>query len=73
MSKFKIEITSVPDREKLVAEIWFEENLIAEINTERDCVELELYPSQGLILELNEFIKALEIAKNKLIGYDVSR
>lgn len=34
MSKFKIEITSVPDRIHIVAEIWYEEILLAEVNHE---------------------------------------
>mgnify|MGYP006879916913 CR=1 FL=1 len=34
MSKLKIEISSVPDRENLVAEIWHNEILVAEINQE---------------------------------------
>ena len=39
MSKFKIEISSVPDRENLVSEIWHNEILVAEINQENEnCV-----------------------------------
>lgn len=68
MSKFEIQVTSVPDREKLVAEIWFEETLIAELNQEKDKIELELYPSQKLSFELEEFLKVLDIAKNKLLS-----
>ena len=32
MKKFEILITDVPDRENLVAEVWYGETLIAEIN-----------------------------------------
>ncbi len=41
--KFRIEITSVPDRNILVAEIWFGEKHIAEINQESDEMKIELY------------------------------
>lgn len=66
MSKFKIEITSVPDRNKLVAEIWYEEILIAEINQENDAIEIELYPLHKILLNYQEFLSTLETAKNKL-------
>ena len=29
MSKFNIELSSVPDRENLVAEIWYEKKMVA--------------------------------------------
>lgn len=66
MSKFRIEITSVPDRENLVAEIWFSENLIAEINQEQDEFEIELYSNQKLTLKFDDFVRTLEVAKKKL-------
>ncbi len=66
MSKFDIEISSVPDREKLVAEIWYEKNLIAEINQESDNLEIELYPLQKVTFDYQEFLQILETAKNKL-------
>jgi hypothetical protein len=67
MSKFKIEITSVPDRENLVAEIWFEDSLIAEVNQENDEAEIELYHSESTTFNLSEFLTVLETARNKLI------
>ncbi len=66
MSKFNIEISSVPDRNKLVAEIWHEKDLIAEINQESDHLEIELYPLQKITLDYQEFLKILETAKKKL-------
>lgn len=35
MSNFKIVLSSVLDRENLVAEIWYNELLVAEINQEK--------------------------------------
>lgn len=67
MNKLNIEISSVPDRNKLVAEIWYGNNLIAEINQESDYLEIELYPLQKVTLDYQEFLKILEDAKNRLI------
>ena len=69
MKKFKIEITSVPDRKNLVTEIWFGENLVAEVNHESDYLEIELYPSEKLKFRFKNFQDALEDAKNKLNNY----
>lgn len=66
MSDFKIEIASVPDRKKLVAEIWFAEKLIAEINQEKGELEIKFYHHNKLIFQLDEFIDALINVKNKL-------
>jgi hypothetical protein len=66
MEIFKIEITSVPDRSNLVAEIWYGENLLAEINQEEDVFKVELYNTQGTVV-FNDFIAALEKAKHKLL------
>jgi hypothetical protein len=42
MRKFEIEIVSVSDRNKLVAEIWYEKKLITEINQETESLEKEV-------------------------------
>lgn len=68
MSKFNIEISSVPDRNKLVAEIWYEKDLIAEINQEHDNLEIELYPLQKITFSYQEFLKILETAKSRLLA-----
>lgn len=69
MNKFRIQIASVPDRENLVAEIWNENLMIAEINDERGELEIEIYPDQSekLIFDCQEFIDVLERAKNRLL------
>jgi hypothetical protein len=66
MNKMKVEITSVPDRENLVAEIWFDENLIAEVYQENEVLNVEFYISPGMALPFEEFQEALKIAKDKL-------
>ena len=66
MTKFKIEISSVPDRVNLVAEIWHNEILVAEINQEKDKLEIELYQSEKITFELEDFLEILETAKKEL-------
>ena len=41
MSKFNIELSSVPDRENLVAEIWYENKMVAEVNKETEKFVIE--------------------------------
>ncbi len=65
MSKFKIEITSVPDRDNLVAEIWFEENLIAEVNQEEGMMKIIFYTPPGLILPFDDVLNTLAQTKGK--------
>jgi len=67
MSKFKIEISSVPDRENVVVEIWFDETLVAEINQETGKLEIEFYLSEKIAFELSEFQETLEMAKRKMM------
>lgn len=66
MNNFRIEIASVPDRENLVAEIWYDQTLVAEINQEMEELEIELYLNNKKKFKLNEFLEMLEIAKKKL-------
>lgn len=48
MDHFTIEIASVPGREKLVAEIWYKNTMIAEINQELSFLEIELFQTGKL-------------------------
>lgn len=66
MNKFKIELASVPDRENLVAEIWYNEILVAEINQEAENLEIEFYLNEKIKFELDDFLKAVENAKGKI-------
>jgi len=68
MNQFKIEIASVPDRDKLVAEIWYGTELIAEINHEHNNLEIELYLDGKITFDYQEFINTLKAAKNKLLN-----
>ena len=68
MNKFIVEISSVPDRENLVAEIWYNETLVAEINQEKEQLEIELYQSERITFELEDFLEILITAKKELRG-----
>ena len=70
MKNLTIEITSPPDRENLVAEIWLGNQMIAEINQENENLGLEIFADENGKLELcyNDFYEALKKAKEKLVG-----
>jgi predicted RNA-binding protein len=70
MKNLIIEITSPPDRENLVAEIWSGNRMIAEVNQESENLRLEIfaYENGKLELDYSDFYEALEKAKGKLVG-----
>jgi len=66
-----ITIASVPDREKLVAELWYEKELWGEISQETGELLVEIYPSQTQgfrRLKCEELIMAIQQAKDKLLN-----
>ncbi|MGF1670153.1 MAG: hypothetical protein ACFCU6_06875 [Balneolaceae bacterium] len=68
MKNFEILITSPPDREKLVAEIWHKDMHVAEINQEDENLEIQIYVAEKILsLPFNDFFHALEVAKDKLL------
>lgn len=70
---FRICISSPPDREKLVAEIFFGDMQWAEINQEKDILEIEFYPrpdSKPWQASYVDAVKALDDAKKRLLGGD---
>ncbi len=63
MKNFKINIASLPDREKLVLEIWYKNEQVAEINQETDEFFLEIYPPKkgnSWKFNLKEFQKIID-------------
>jgi hypothetical protein len=71
MKKFEIIISSPPDREFLVAEIWDGDKMVAEINQEKEHIEVEIYISKdknSISLDLDPLLDALIDAKKKLIN-----
>ncbi len=67
MSDFEIQISSVPDRENLVAEIWLGDNLICEVNNEGDRLEIEFFTDVVKKFDYLKFLRSLERAKSKLL------
>ena len=71
MNKFSIEVGSLPDRESLVSEIYYEDLQFAEISQETSDLIIQLYgyPNKPTWkFSLNEFQEIIEKAKQKLIG-----
>lgn len=69
--KFSIRIASVSDREKLIAEIYYDNDQWAEISQEEEIPLVAFFsPSSGKYWEfpLEEALEALEQAKRKLLG-----
>ena len=67
MSKFYIELSSVPDRENLVAEIWYEKKMVAEVNKETEKFVIEFYLDEKISFMLDEFFEVLENAKRRIV------
>ena len=68
MNKLKIQILSVPHREKLVAEIQYEHNVIAEINHDNENFEIEVFSyDHPIAISLDDFIKVIGEAKMELL------
>ena len=63
-------ISSPPDRDQLVAEIFFRENQIAEINQELEDFHIEIYPKpdgEAWNLPIDQFQEIINEAKSLLI------
>lgn len=71
MNSFHITVASVPDREELVAEIFFDDVQVAELNTEFGDLLIELYPRpdrKAWCLDAEQFLQAVVEAKIALLG-----
>jgi hypothetical protein len=69
--KYRICISSPPDRKKLVAEIFFGNVQWAEMNQERGDFEIEFYPrvdGTPWRIDFSSVISALNEAKKRLAG-----
>jgi hypothetical protein len=71
--KFTIEVSSVPDRNGLVAEVWLGNEMLAEImqeSAEKYIVEIYSHPNKKVWkVGYDEFIEALNFAKTRLAEY----
>jgi len=70
-NKLDISISSPPDREKLVADISFDNQQFAEINQETEALIIEFYPrkdSEPWEIDFEQVMAALLKAKKRLTG-----
>jgi hypothetical protein len=68
-NKFSVEVTSVPDRDGLVAEIWLDQELLAELRDERGSLHMQIYPApegQPWDVPYEAFSRALQQARDRL-------
>ena len=69
---FVVEIASVPDRETLVAEIWLNDVMVAEVTSDDiGGFKVEIYPNPNdtsWSFDLEAFTGALKLAKERLSG-----
>ena len=71
--RMEIKITSVPDRKNLVAELWYDKVMWAEISQEESKSMLEIYPhpmGKQWIFKFSEVLEFLQQAKRKLASLD---
>ena len=70
IGNFLIQIASVPYRDKLIAEIQYNNYIIAELNQERDEVRIEVFSYDDLSVDfsVDDFIETIKTAKRKLMG-----
>lgn len=62
----KVEVASVRDRSRLVAELWIDDTQIAEVSREHNKFEVEVYANR-LSLPLDDYLAALQRAKAELM------
>lgn len=68
-NEIQICISSPPDREFLVAEIFVNNEQLAEISQENEKIEVEIYPRKDgkwWKIDYDTFVKTLDEAKQKL-------
>jgi hypothetical protein len=67
---FTIEIASVPDRDHVVAEIWWGDAMVAELHRDTSGgAEIEIYPTESHVpwsFDLASWLAALAEAQRKL-------
>ena len=55
------------DPENLVAEIWYEKKMVAEVNKETEKFVIEFYLDEKRSFMLDEFLEVLENAKRRIL------
>jgi hypothetical protein len=68
---FRTLVTSLPDREKVVVEVWYNDAQVLELSNEHNSLDLEIYPrpsGEPWSFELTEFLGVLQRAKARLLN-----
>jgi len=71
MNYLSVTIASVPDRENVVAELWYQDQLWGELSYENNEFQLEIYPSsKGEAWNFNyeKILQSIINAKEKLVN-----
>jgi len=71
MNYLSVSIASVPDRENVVAELWYQDQLWGELSYENNEFKLEIYPSsKGDAWNFNyeKVLQSIINAKEKLVN-----
>jgi hypothetical protein len=74
--KITVKIASVPDRDNLVAELWYENEQWGEISQETENLQLEMYPRSSeendnvWSFDLNEIMESLKEAQKRMSQLD---
>jgi len=69
--KLTLEVTSVPDRDDVVVELWLGPEMMAELRHEHEDLRVQFYPSRdGRPWDLSyaELLSALQRARSELKG-----
>lgn len=67
MKNFSIILASVPDRSNLVAEIWHDNRMIAELKQENEQLQIEFYLNEPKSFDYLSFCEILKEAEEKLL------
>ena len=72
IDSFNIQIASICTKEKLVAEVWYKDELWIEISQDMGDLIIECYPSKKghWTFPLEDALKILELAKYKLTNHE---
>jgi hypothetical protein len=70
MNNLKMQILSVPHRERLIVEIQYDNYVIAEINDDNGHAEIEFFSYDNQIaIPVDDFINIVNEAKIKLVNF----
>ncbi len=67
-SEIEIILSSVYDRENLVSEIWIDNQMVAELNTENGDLEITLYQHKEICMKYTDLMDGFYAAREKLEG-----